>query len=338
MAQAFLIGGNGTTMPSGGNPGEVLAKIDERDYHVEWKAVIPPYGPEQNGKVLQVKTEEEQTKVDWGDGLPDYSQASAGQALVLTSEGGAITPSWTEATPLYGNEDIGKVLYVANQTGKAKPVWQNLQDAEGLTVYNSDRINVKVDDDSGDKIYVVGVKKEFGLSGDMAFQARDVYAATENSTGTENQNGIYFKQSTGVLMGAAWNDYAECRQGDAAIKPGMCVIENGDDTLVLSDSFGRGDAYIVSDTYGMAIGETDSAKLPVAISGRVLAYTTEDREEYKTNIGMPVCSDDNGKVCLMGWSRAQLAPWSIIGVVASVPEYETWNGVKVDGRVWIKVK
>lgn len=161
----------------------------------------------------------------------------------------------------------------------------------------------------------------------------------EDSSAANNTGGIYFNNKTGVLRGAAWNDYAEFRLSDQKIKPGTCVIENGDDKVRESDIDMAGCAYIVSDTYGIAIGEEEGT-VPVALSGKVLAYTEEPQQVYKENIGRPVCASANGKIRLMTSEEAREKPWCILGVVSSIPNYDVWGAtlVEVDGRVWIKVK
>ena len=145
--------------------------------------------------------------------------------------------------------------------------------------------------------------------------------------------------SAGVLFGAAWNDYAEYRESDIT-QPGKCIIENGDDTLRLSTERLQRGAEIVSDTFGFAIGETDICKTPIAASGRVLAYGYEDREQFKSHIGYPVCSGPNGTVSIMTDEEEQLYPSRIIGYISAVPDYEIWGtgNVKVDGRIWIRIK
>lgn len=98
---------------------------------------------------------------------------------------------------------------------------------------------------------------------------------------------------------------------------------------------------IVSDTYGFAIGESKKAQLPIAVSGRVLAYPYEDKEEFKNHIGWPVCSGPNGTVSIMTEEEEMKYPSRIIGTISAVPDYEIWHGgadVIVDGRVWIKVR
>lgn len=158
-------------------------------------------------------------------------------------------------------------------------------------------------------------------------------------TTNNNSLGVYFNGKTGVLRGAAWNDYAEFRVSGQKIKPGTCVIENGDDKVRKSDIDMAGCAYIVSDTYGVAIGEEEGT-VPVALSGKVLAYTEEPQQMYRENIGRPVCASANGKIRLMTSEEAKEKPWCILGVVSSVPNYDVWGItlVEVDGRVWIKVK
>lgn len=140
------------------------------------------------------------------------------------------------------------------------------------------------------------------------------------------------------LYGAVWNDYAEFREGDT-IEPGKCVIEVGNDTLIISTERLMPGANITSDTFGFAIGETEQAKTPIAVSGRVLAYPYESREEFKKNIGRPVCSGPNGTVSIMTDEEYRDKGYCAIGTISAVPDYEEWGTgkVKVNGRVWIKV-
>lgn len=146
------------------------------------------------------------------------------------------------------------------------------------------------------------------------------------------------KVTTQGIWGAVWNDYAEFREGDT-IESGKCVIEAGDDTLITSTERMMPGANITSDTFGFAIGETEQAKTPIAVSGRVLAYPYESREEFKKNIGHPVCSGPNGTVSIMTDEEYRNKGYCAIGTISAVPDYEEWGTgkVKVNGRVWIKV-
>lgn len=146
------------------------------------------------------------------------------------------------------------------------------------------------------------------------------------------------------LYGAVWNDYAEFRQADIN-DPGRCIKENGDDTLSFTTERLERGCEIISDTFGFAIGQTDKAKTPTAASGRVLAYPYENREEFKKHIGWPVCSGPGGTVSIMTEEEEIKYPSRIIGTISAVPDYPLWfggskgdNPIKVNGRVWIRIR
>ena len=166
---------------------------------------------------------------------------------------------------------------------------------------------------------------------------------TSCAVGYQNKTAIGFDCRTGTIRaaavyGAVWNDYAEYRITTTKVKPGRVVVENNNDTLSMSTERLMPGANIVSDTFGFAIGETDEAKTPLAVSGRVLAYPLEPREEY--HAGDPVCSGPNGTVSKMTREEVMMYPDRIIGTVSAVPNYDTWGtgNVDVNGRIWIKVR
>jgi len=161
-----------------------------------------------------------------------------------------------------------------------------------------------------------------------------------NGSGSANTTGVRFNGSTGILYGAAWNDYAEYRKTKTEIEPGRCVHEVGDDTLELSTKRLERGCEIVSDTFGFAIGKTDKCQTPVAASGRVLVYVYEGREAAAAHIGYPVCSGPNGTVSIMTEEEEEKYPSRIIGTISAVPEYKTWGecDIEVNNRVWIRIR
>lgn len=161
--------------------------------------------------------------------------------------------------------------------------------------------------------------------------------STGTVTGTLQYNSkVYI--SGNVMHGACWNDYAEYRISDCQ-EPGRVICENGDDTLSLATERLQPAGNVISDTFGFAIGETEQAKTPIAVSGRVLAYPYESREEFKKNIGRPVCSGPNGTVSIMTDEEYRDKGYCAIGTISAVPDYEIWGegNVSVNGRIWIKV-
>lgn len=164
-----------------------------------------------------------------------------------------------------------------------------------------------------------------------------VYQAN-NASGTGNTTGIYFNGASGVLFGAAWNDYAEYRKTKNYIEAGRVVCETGQGDLVLATERLQPGAEIVSDTFGFAIGETNECKTPIAVSGRVLAYPYEDKNSYCA--GDAVCPGPNGTVSKMTREEIINYPDRIIGTVSEIPNYEVWgqNDVKVNNRIWIRIR
>lgn len=159
----------------------------------------------------------------------------------------------------------------------------------------------------------------------------DRSSCTISTSGTITGSKVY---------GAVYNDYAEYRICKEPFNPGMVVKENGDDTMSISAARLERGCSLISDTFGFAIGETDEAKCPIAVSGRVLAMPYESREEFAAHIGWPVCSGPNGTVSIMTEEEEEKYPSRIIGTISSVPTYEVWGSenIAVNGRVWIKVK
>ena len=67
----------------------------------------------------------------------------------------------------------------------------------------------------------------------------------------------------------------------------------------------------------MIIGHNSDEYIPTAISGRVLAYCNENRDEYQ--VGDVVCTGPNGTVSKMIREEIQEYPDRIIGKVSEVP-------------------
>lgn len=180
-----------------------------------------------------------------------------------------------------------------------------------------------------------------GATTDKAISITNTTAATNTTSGAlkvAGGVGVAGDLYAAKVYGAYWNDYAEYRITNCKLKYGRVVCEVGDDSLKLSTKRLQKGAYIISDTFGFSIGESEQANTPIAVSGRALAYTDKDRYEFK--IGNPVCSGKDGTVSQMTKLEAILYPECIVGFVSAIPEYEYWgtHHIKVDGRIWINIK
>ena len=145
-----------------------------------------------------------------------------------------------------------------------------------------------------------------------------------------------------AVHGAVWNDYAEYRHIDFKIDgiPGRALVEDGKGGLVLPQGMCAG-ASIVTDTFGFSIGQSDYQTVPVAVTGRVLAFMDENCPKEKWKPGAAVCTVAGGSLRVMNKLEKILHPDCIIGYISEVPDYEVWHGaadIEVNGRIWIKLK
>lgn len=145
--------------------------------------------------------------------------------------------------------------------------------------------------------------------------------------------GIYI-DGNGVLHGGAWNDYAENRDYEDEVTidnlSGRVVCEDGHGKLKLSRERLQPCAYVVSDTFGVTIGE---GNIPVAVAGRVLVHIDDEVE-----LGDCVAAGFNGKAIKMTRQEIINYPDRILGTVIEIPDYDKFNDKSVNGRVWIRVK
>ena len=165
-------------------------------------------------------------------------------------------------------------------------------------------------------------------------------ASTSTTTGAVKISGglgvagdIYANK----VYGAVWNDFAEYRTYKySKPNPGQVVVECGDDTVKLCDHRLSKGAMITSDTAGIVIGQKTKG-IPVAVAGRVLAYTDKPRDNFK--VGDTVCSGKGGTISKMHWWEKLLFPDRILGVVSCIPNYVVWGtgDIEVNNRIWVKI-
>ena len=224
---------------------------------------------------------------------------------------------------VYINTDLtmaGTTLYI-NNTNDAR---EDKDNNPGLIIGDKNGQHIELDDNEIISKPGVNGRSSLYLNGSTAYY--------------EEVNGEYRARFySEKVKGAVFNDYAEYRT-TINLEAGRVVIDQDDGSLKCSDNRLLPGAQIISDTFGFSIGEMEEAKTPLAIAGRVLAYTYQDRHNY--HAGMAVCSAPNGTVDIMTREEIRDYPDCIVGIVSEIPEYEEWgtDKVKVNGRIWIKVK
>lgn len=183
-------------------------------------------------------------------------------------------------------------------------------------------------------------------SGNQSASGVQSFTNTTDSSSTGN-GAVVISGGLGVakniraskVYNAVWNDYAECCKSYDE-EPGRCLFASEDGFMLRTDKRLMPACRIVSDTYGACMGETEDAKTPVAVAGRVLAYVSG-----KVRVGDTVCSGPNGTVCKMSRREIRKYPDRVVGVVAEIPTYDKWKcgvdgkqSVNVNGRVWLFVR
>lgn len=165
------------------------------------------------------------------------------------------------------------------------------------------------------------------------------YVGDDENASIYTAGGIYAEKNIIAtrVFNAVFNDYAECRS-TINLTPGHVVIDQDNGSLACTSMRLQPGAQIISDTYGHLMGATETATTPIAVAGRALVYTYQPRENY--HAGMAVCSAPNGTIDIMTREEIKNYPDCIIGIVSEIPQYDVWgsSNVKVDGRIWIKVK
>ena len=308
--QLFFLEDSGAALPEGGSAGQVLVKNSTTDGDASWITQGLALTGDVSGSGLFNKEGNLIITTTVADDSHDHTYLLVSGREPISSPSNDTIPNWSSknnnSTWWYGTDDC-----LTDQPGTYGFI-QNF-------VYGSD-VNQIWFTQSGGK----------------------VMRRSGNASGWNGTWRQFWLQGDSVT-GAVWNDYAECRESDCK-DFGYVLMENGDDTLSKTAERLSHFAGISSDTWGFSQGETDKAKTPIAVAGRVLAYPYQDRNNYKP--GDCVCAAPGGTVDIM--TREEVINWPdrIVGTVSCVPDYEEWGGgenadrpsVKVNGRIWIKVK
>lgn len=264
------------------------------------------YAPDDGGTEGQFLKSNGNAPPTWADVDAFPSDGAAGQFLQKTPSG----VTWADVDAFPSGGTAGQVLKKTS-TGVG---WGD--------VSTTDTKNTAGATNTSSKIYLIG-------------------AASQDANPQTYSRSTCYLSAAGYLYAdrvynAVFNDYAEYRT-TINLTPGHVVVDNDNGSLICSSVRLQPGAQVISDTFGHSMGETDTAKTPLAVAGRVLVYTYQPRENY--HAGMAVCSAPDGTVDIMTREEIRDYPDCIVGIVSEIPQYETWgsDNVKVDGLSLIHI-
>ena len=346
---AMANGGTGTTFKTGeANTAETNIEYDDNK-----NAIIRRSGSNANELWF--------TKVTKGAFFATAAKAEATFGTLPTSCGGTGTDTaptqggviYASSNAKYASTAAGTSGQFLKSNGNGAPTWANVDafpsqtnnagkflTTNGTTVSwaNVEQTDEKVKANTNTNNYYRSIL----LASNQLSAASTSTSSITTAFNPLIRDNVCVNTSTGALyaikvFNAVFNDYAEYRT-TIDVTPGHVVVDNDDGSLTLSTTRLQPGAQVISDTYGHCMGETDTAKTPLAVAGRVLVYPYLSRGRF--HAGMAVCSAPDGTVDIMTREEIRNYPDCIVGIVSEIPDYEEWgsDNVKVDGRIWIKVK
>ena len=259
-----------------------------------------------------------------------------------------VTMNGTTIQPVSGDIDLGDVLTDISVSTSGDPgilMVQSIANSDGTLTITRANVRSAAEDASG--IVTTSTQSFAGtktFTGVVKFTNTSAASATTNgavriSGGLGVAGNIYGAK----VYNAVWNDVAECREVET-LEPGRCVTETDSGVMALTEGRLQAGCRITSDTFGFGMGETEKAKTPIAIAGRVLAYPFRDPSAY--HLGDAVCSAPNGTIDVMTREEVKEYPERIIGTISEIPKYDTWKAgtkedpvdIPVNGRIWVYVR
>jgi hypothetical protein len=138
------------------------------------------------------------------------------------------------------------------------------------------------------------------------------------------------------IWNSVWNDIADFHQLDDELVYGKCYIDTTTGSKICSKRCQMGVIGIASNTFGYGLG-VGSNKVPIAVSGWVLAYVDKEYE-----VGTPLTNDKDGNLTKMSRREKRKYPERMVGIYSKKEENlfvgSDLKKIDVDGRHWIKVK
>ena len=154
--------------------------------------------------------------------------------------------------------------------------------------------------------------------------------------GSNKYYRVYTQDLYADVVHSSNNDIADAVEvgEEVPVIPGRCYVMTKKGIRLSSRKCETGVLGLHSDTYGFLIGGlTDRKEIHIAVGGFVLACT--DREYAP---GTPLTAGPGGMLTKMSLLERILHTERMVGVFHQKELSDTWNGIPVNGRHWIKVR
>lgn len=189
--------------------------------------------------------------------------------------------------------------------------------------------------DSSEVNYYVTAVQDVGDGKSLYASKEGVYIKRVNTTDSESSgttSNYHFYAS--AVHNAVWNDLADCIEvpEDTNLEFGYCYSWNGD-KVEKSSRKSKNCIGIHSNTAGLFMGEKPVKTIQAAVAGFVLAHMDKAYPE-----GTPLTWGDGGELVKCGVVERILHPERVIATFYKKETQETWHGVKVHDRHWVKVR
>lgn len=177
-----------------------------------------------------------------------------------------------------------------------------------------------------------GTKKNVCVSKDSD-SGKGVSIERKETTTTEGTTATYHLYA-GAVHNAVWNDLADCIEvpEDTDLEFGYCYSWNGGKVEKTSRK-SKNCIGIHSNTAGLFMGEKPVKTIQAAVAGFALAYIDRIYPE-----GTPLTWSDDGKLTKCSLLKRLTHPERVIATFYKEEKQESWNGVKVNNRHWVKVR
>lgn len=178
-----------------------------------------------------------------------------------------------------------------------------------------------------------GASKSVCISRDSGTERGVKVERTETTTVEGETIGTYHLYA-GAVHNAVWNDLADCIEvpEDTDLEFGYCYSWNGDKVEKTSRK-SKNCIGIHSNTAGLFMGEKPTKTIQTAVAGFALAYVDKIYPE-----GTPLTWSDDGKLTKCTVLKRVLHPERVIATFYKEEKQESWHGVKVNNRHWVKIR